>query len=152
VAKVSPHATSYGKPSAREKPPYDVSSKVPANVSHGEAESPARRAHAGLTSRCSSRHGGALRRIQESGEGLTACDIIRGIVRQRQALRIAWPDAKSVSERIWYMSHHVRPNPAHRSHAFVSPSLPRQEVARLFPGYHAWQPSHGVRPDTLATP
>jgi hypothetical protein len=41
------------------------------------------------------------------------------------------PNAKSVSERIWEMSHHVRSHSAHRSHAFVSPFLTCQEVVRL---------------------
>jgi hypothetical protein len=62
------------------------------------------------------------------------------------------PNAKSVSERIWKMSHHVRSNPAHRSHAFVSPSLTCQEAVRLSQGYNACQTSHCVRPNTLATP
>jgi len=62
------------------------------------------------------------------------------------------PNAKSVSERIWEMSHHVRSNPAHRSHACVSSSLTCQEVVRLSHGYNACQTSHHVRPNTLAIP
>jgi len=48
------------------------------------------------------------------------------------------------------MSHHVRPNPAHRSHTFVSPSLICQEVVRLSQGYNAWQTSHYVRPNPIS--
>src|SRR5215813_8855250 len=49
-------------------------------------------------------------------------------IRYFRSLQYRAPNAKSVSERIWQRSRHVRANPAHRSHAFVSPFLTCQEV------------------------
>ena len=48
------------------------------------------------------------------------------------------PNAKSVSERIWHMSHPVRPNPASTLHTLVSQALVLQEKVKLFHGYNAW--------------
>jgi hypothetical protein len=62
----------------------------------------------------------------------------------------ACPNAKSVSERIWLMSHDMRPNSENVSYILISQALVRQKVARLCYGYNAEQTSHHVRPNTLA--
>ena len=66
--------------------------------------------------------------------------------------RRAEPNAKSVSERIWQMSHHVRPNPANASHTLASRALILQEDVQPFHAYNVWCWSQHVRPNTLATP
>src|SRR5262245_59892423 len=61
------------------------------------------------------------------------------------------PNAKSVSERIWQMSHHVRPNPASPWHTLDSQAFSLQEVAWACCGYSGWQMSQVLRPNTLST-
>jgi hypothetical protein len=60
------------------------------------------------------------------------------------------PNAKSVSEWIWQMSHDVRPKPGNISPLLVSRDLAIQEVAKFCYGYNVWETSHDVRPHTLA--
>src|SRR5262249_51590236 len=60
------------------------------------------------------------------------------------------PNAKSVSERLWQISHDMRPNPGNVSPMLISPAPVIQEVARFCYAYNAWQTSHPVRPNTLA--
>jgi hypothetical protein len=68
---------------------------------------------------------------------------------RRAKPRFMTPNAKSVSDRFWQMSHYVRPNPAHVSHTLVSQFSMLQEVVRHCHGYKAWQRSQPVRSNTL---
>ena len=81
------------------------------------------------------------------GPGLFAGSLVSSVI-VPSSTRL--PNAKSVSERIWLMSHYVRPNPRNVSPVLVSQVLVIQEVARLCYGYNACQTSHHVRPNTLA--
>ena len=47
------------------------------------------------------------------------------------------PNAMSVSERIWQMSHKMKPNAGNALRALISQSSDRKEVARPFHGYNA---------------
>jgi hypothetical protein len=49
------------------------------------------------------------------------------------------------------MSHHVRHNPTHISHMFVSQAFVLKEVMRHFRRYNIWQMSHHLRSNTLTT-
>src|SRR6266446_8737619 len=60
------------------------------------------------------------------------------------------PHAKSVSERIWQISHQLRPNPAHVPHTLVSQTLTLQEVVRTVHGYNAWQISQHMRHNPIS--
>src|SRR5262249_34089742 len=50
------------------------------------------------------------------------------------------PNAKSVSERLWHMSHNMQPNAENVSHPLTSQPSALQEVARPSHGYHSCQP------------
>jgi hypothetical protein len=61
------------------------------------------------------------------------------------------PNAKSVSERPWQMSRHVRLNPGSTEHTLGSRPLALQELVRARCGYSGWPKSQFLRPHTLST-
>src|SRR5262249_55729247 len=60
---------------------------------------------------------------------ISCCAGLTTTLRQR-------PNAKSVSERIWQRSHHVRSNTGYISHTLFSQAMALQEIVRLSHRYN----------------
>src|SRR4029453_3522481 len=82
------------------------------------------------------------------GQSLTASGLSYDQVSSKSPDSVS-PKAKSVSERIWQMSHSMRPNPGPVSHTLISQALVLQEVSRPCHECNAWQLSLPMRPHTL---
>jgi len=76
--------------------------------------------------------------------------IFNGIGQLTKTFSCQKPNAKSVSERIWQMSHNMRFNAGNTLPTLLSQSSALYRGYEALLGDNAWQMPHHVKPNTLA--